>query len=62
MNKHPSGRPIRRQDIRKTNYPRVPYNEPLVPGLRKYNLIEAIGFTSNLLENDRQDDDQLKKR
>ena len=53
--KHSSERPIRRQDIRRLGFTRMPYSEPLTPGLRKAELKEAIGFTHSLYKEDSDD-------
>jgi hypothetical protein len=41
---HPSGRPIHRRKFGVTSIPRVPYSEPLTPGLCSRPLAQAIGF------------------
>ena len=47
---HPSGNPLKSVKIRGLSIPRIPYNEPLTPGLRKHKIdTTAIGFTHDLL-------------
>ena len=42
-------RPIRSRIVKRGSIPRVPYEEPLTPGLRKENeQINAIGFTAKI--------------
>lgn len=48
MNKHPSGKPINRQTKKLLGFIRIPYSEPLTPGLRKSQPTNAIGFTAVL--------------
>lgn len=42
-------KPIRKPSYGHLSIPRVPYSEPLTPGLRKAVSTEAIGFTTELL-------------
>ena len=49
---HPSGRPIRKEFVKRLSFSRVPYNEPLTPGLRKPQPTNAIGFTAELFSSD----------
>ena len=60
-NKHPSGRPIRNRLVKDSPY-RSPPREPLTPGLRRNEPTEAIGFTCDLLSNDRRHDDLLRRK
>jgi hypothetical protein len=54
---HPSGRPVRKTDVRQLGFTRRPSEEPLTPGLRlQANSTNAIGFTADLV-NDYRDDD-----
>ena len=41
-------KPVRRNEVKRVGFPRVPYSEPLTPGLRKIARAEAIGFVSDL--------------
>lgn len=52
---HPSGRPIRKQNIRALGFNRRPYDEPLTPGLRREEKTNAIGFTARIVS---EDDDE----
>jgi hypothetical protein len=53
---HPSGSPIRVYITKGLSIPRVPYNEPLSPGLRKkYVDTTAIGFVHDIIEADRNE-------
>ena len=55
--KHPSGRPTRDRYIKASPYRCAP-SEPLTPGLRKKpEATQAIGFTVDLLSNERRHDD-----
>jgi hypothetical protein len=50
---HPSGYPVKILISKGLSIPRVPYNEPLTPGLRRNKVdTTAIGFTHNLLTPD----------
>lgn len=42
--RHPSGRPVARDNYRRLPILRVPNGEPLTPGLRRRELSSAIGF------------------
>jgi hypothetical protein len=54
--KHPSGRPIRERYIKASPYRSAPA-EPLTPGLRGHKIAEAIGFTVDLLSNEKRHDE-----
>lgn len=48
--RHPSERPIHKNERKMLGFPRRAYDEPLSPGLRyERNRIEAIGFVTNKL-------------
>ena len=51
-------RPIHRSERKALSYPRIPYSEPLTPGLRKKEPTNQIGFTVDLL-NEQQRQDEL---
>lgn len=53
--KHPSGRPLARDNYRRLPITRVPNYEPLTPGLRRRELSSAIGFR---YEPPRSDEDE----
>jgi hypothetical protein len=57
--KHPSGRPIRERNVKAAIYRAAP-NEPLTPGLRKRETAQAIGFTVDLMSNERHRDDLIE--
>ena len=58
--KHPSGRPIRRNVRRDFSIPRVPYDEPLTPGLRHHRRdLNLIGFHHHVAAD--SDDDLDRK-
>jgi hypothetical protein len=46
--KHPSGRPVRRNESRNTGYLRVPHDTLLTPRLRLDQNAHAIGFRAHL--------------
>ena len=49
-------RPIRSRIVKRGSIPRVPYEEPLVPGLRKkQEQTNAIGFTAKIGGEDEED-------
>ncbi len=58
--KHPSGRPIRDRYIKASPYRSAPA-EPLTPGLRKREVAQAIGFTVDLLSNEKRHDDLIDR-
>ena len=46
---YPSGRPIRKTEIKRLGFVRIPQDGPLTPGLRKrQDAVNAIGFTAQL--------------
>jgi hypothetical protein len=50
---HPSGRPIRRHEVKKHSIWRVPDRGPVIPRLQdEETSVEAIGFTANLISED----------
>lgn len=50
---HPSGRPIRKQEVKGRTIWRVPDHGPAIPRLQKDNeRTEAIGFTADLINRD----------
>ena len=53
--KHPSGRPIRERYIKASPYRSAP-ESPLTPGLRRQERAQAIGFTVDLLSNEKRHD------
>ena len=60
---HPSGNPLKSVEIRGLSIPRVPYNEPLTPGLRKHRVdTTAIGFTHDLMSNEKRHEDLLRNK
>jgi hypothetical protein len=49
-------KPIRQRIVKRDTMPRVPYEEPLVPGLRKkQEQTKAIGFTARIGGEEEQD-------
>lgn len=49
--RHPSERPIRRDAVvKRGGFTRVPYDQPLTPGLRRSSSTQAIGFLARLSE------------
>lgn len=54
--RHPSGRPLRKQQRGVVSRPRFVETEPLTPGLRKEEGVEAIGFTVDLLSGDDEEE------
>lgn len=55
-------KPIHRHEIKRAGYTRIPYYEPLTPGLRKKEIsTSAVGFTVDLLSNERRHDEALDK-
>ncbi len=52
---HPSGRPIHRRGETRLGFTRRPPDEPLVPGLRRGERANAIGFTARLVS---EEDDE----
>lgn len=49
MKRHPSGRPIRRREVKPLSIPRPPPDEPLTPGLRKPDgFAHAVGFHAHV--------------
>jgi len=55
--RQPSGRPIRKSQRGIISRPRFIESEPLTPGLRKDESVEAIGFTVDYLPGGQPDDD-----
>lgn len=49
---HPSGRPRHTETIRGLGFYRIPRDEPLIPGLRRPLLPNAIGFTVDFISSD----------
>lgn len=49
---HPSGRPVRRRDVKMLGFTRRPQDEPLTPGLRKQPPANAIGFHTDIVSRD----------
>ena len=50
---HPSGRPIRKQQVKGRSIWRVPDRGPVIPRLQDdLNKVEAIGFTARLSSED----------
>lgn len=50
---HPSGRPIRKREVKGRQIWRVPDHGPVIPRLQNdYERTEAIGFTANLVNED----------
>lgn len=58
MNKHPSGRPIRRERVVPMPITREPRDEPLTPGLRRRDRADAIGFHVGFLPGDQREDEE----
>lgn len=54
--KYENARPIRRQIEKRLGFPRLPPDEPLVPGLRRKSPASAIGFLANLTADDEPED------
>jgi hypothetical protein len=52
--RHPSERPVRRDDVRRLGFTRRPHEEPLSPGLRRQSSTQAIGFMASLSEEDEE--------
>ena len=52
--KHPINRPIRKHEVKSLGFARIPYNEPLTPGLRQPQRTNAIGFTAEYVCSDRE--------
>ena len=61
MKKHPSGRPIRDRHIKASPYRSAP-DEPITPGLRRQKGTKAIGFTVDLLSNEKRHDALIEER
>jgi hypothetical protein len=57
---HPSGRPVRDRYIKASPYRNIP-EEPLTRGLRKPKTTQAIGFTVDLLSNEKRHDDLIEE-
>lgn len=49
---HPSGRPIRRNDVKTLGFTRRPFDGPLPPGLQKDRQTYAVGFTARIAMTD----------
>ena len=56
--KNTKSTPIRHRIVKGYNYSRVPYDGPLTPRLRKEPTSNAIGFTVDLLSNERRFEDE----
>lgn len=52
---HPSGRPIRRNQVKGLGFTRRPFDGPLSPGLQKERQTYAVGFTARIAA---EDDDE----
>lgn len=58
MIKHPSGRPIRRNEQRRKPVFNVPDDGYVTPRLRPRSNVSAIGFHHNFHEKDREDEEE----
>ena len=54
---HPSGRPIKEDRYVRFSLPRVPWDQPLTPSLRRGTRTEAIGFHHSYSEIEELEDD-----
>lgn len=54
--RHPSERPVRARVVKSGVYTRVPYSEPLTPGLRRSDTVSAIGFVTEFSSDERRED------
>lgn len=57
-----TNRPIRTRIVKSLSFTRVPYGEPLTPGLRRQQLSNPVGFMSDLLSNETRYDQLTEER